>query len=258
MKPRSPLALVFALGLAACPAWAAESFDGFVERVSADWVRHDPQTATNKQYFSGAEQDALDRQLTAEDDVINLPIEPGQRQAALELAQRILAELRTYDRATLTPVQRTAAGVLESRLQQLVEAIPFADHWFVFNQFRGLQVTLVSFLTETHPIRHRRDIENYLVRLAQVGPLLDLGLAEARARAEKNLIPPRFILTATLRQIDGFMVGEPAANVLVASLAERAAKVKDLSAADRATFVAEAERMVRTAVLPAYGRIRDL
>ena len=177
MKLRSNLVGFFSLALAACPAPAAEAFDRFAERAAEDWVRRDPQTATDKQYFSGPEQDALDRQLAAGDDVTNLPILPAERQARLEQAQRILAELGTYDRATLTPLQRTTAGVLESSLQRVVESAPFADHWFVFHQFCGLQVTLVNFLSQTHPIRHRRDIENYLVRLGQVGPLFDHGIA---------------------------------------------------------------------------------
>ena len=45
---------------------------------------------------------------------------------------------------------------------------------------------------------------------------------------------------------------------MCSSLDEQAAKVKDLTASDRAAFVAEAERVVRQSVLPAYVRLRAL
>ena len=158
----------------------------------------------------------------------------------------------------LSPTQRTSADVVESSLRKIIATAPLADHWFVFQQFRGLQVTLVNFLSQTHPIRNRRDIENYLVRLAQVAALLDIGITEARAAAGKGIIPPRFIIDATLKQIDVFLEPEPAKNVLVTSLDERAARLKDLPAADRAAFIAEAEKTVRDAIVPAYGRVRAL
>jgi uncharacterized protein (DUF885 family) len=253
-------AMLVALALgAAAVAQTREPFDVFAERVAAEWVRGDPQLATETQYFAGAEQDALDRKLSAfYQRRSGLPIEPAARQARVAQAKRILAQLAGYDRAKLTPMQRASAGVIESNPGRVIEMAPLADHWFVFEQFRGLHTELVNFLSQTHPIRNRRDVENYLVRLQQVAPLIGLGITETHAQARKGILMPRFILTAVLAQLDRFMEPEPAKNVLVASLAERGATVKELSAADRAAFVTEAEQVVRKSVLPAYVRLREL
>jgi predicted metal-dependent phosphoesterase TrpH len=74
-----PLALAAAMPQAAAadkPAKAAKpavktaavkpskAFDSWADRFAEDWVRANPQLATSTQYFEGAEQDALDRQLT--------------------------------------------------------------------------------------------------------------------------------------------------------------------------------------------------
>ncbi|MES2150969.1 MAG: DUF885 family protein [Pseudomonadota bacterium] len=69
--------LVIAVPIACAPAAAAAAaasasaapavnlaFDAWAERFAADWVRLKPERATTTQYFSGAEQAALDRQLT--------------------------------------------------------------------------------------------------------------------------------------------------------------------------------------------------
>ena len=229
---------------------AGPAFDPWVDTFAADWMRANPQNATAQQYFSGAEQDALDRQLT--------PITKEARAARVALAQRGLAELAQFDRARLDPSQRVSAASLAWQLDDIVRSEPFNDYSFVFQQFSGLQVGLVNFLSQTHPIRNRRDIENYLARLALVSAQMDEGIAQARDRAARGFLPPKFILTSTLAQFDRFLTGEPAKNVLVASLDERAAKLKDLSAADRAIFTAAAEKIVAEAVIPAFRRAQAL
>ena len=131
-----------------------------------------------------------------------------------------------------------------------------ADHRFVFEQFGGLQVNLVNFLSQIHPIRSARDVANYLARLKQLAPVLDEGIAEARARARAGIVPPKFILQSTIDGIDRFLNSEPAENVLVTSLQERAQSLHDLSDAQRAAAVAAAEKIVRDAVIPAFRRVR--
>ena len=155
-------------------------------------------------------------------------------------------------------MQRTSAGLMASNLRQIVAAAPLSNHTFIFEQFRGLHVTLVNFLTQTHPIRNPRDIENYLARLRLVARELDLGIAETRKQESKGIVLPRFLLQAVLGQLDRLLEPAPATNVLVTSLGERAARLKNVSATDRAASMAEAEKIVREAVVPAFGRVRAL
>lgn len=229
---------------------AAATFDRFTDTFAAEWMRADPQAASALQYFSGAEQDALDRQLT--------PITKAARAARVAAARRGLAELKRLDRASLDSTQRTSAATLEWQLDDIVRAEPFADYAFVFQQYNGLQVQLVNFLTQTHPLRSRRDIENYLARLELVAGQMDEGIAQARERATRGILPPRFILSATIQQFDRFLAAAPRQNVFVASLNERAAKVKDLPAGDRAKFLDVAEHTVSLSIIPAFRRARAL
>lgn len=248
MRPLAAF-LLFAVGLV-LPLSAAESFDVWLNRFTDDWVRADPDTATQAQYFTGTEQDALDRQLT--------PITREARAARVARAQQGLAQLARFDRAAFTPAQRVSADMLAWQLDDIVRAAPFEDYHFVFQQFSGLQVRLVNFLTQTHPIRNRRDIENYLARLDLVAAQIDEGVAQATDRAARGFIPPDFILRSTLAQFDRFLAGSPRENVLVASLDDRAAKLKDLAPADRAAFVAAAEQVTAGSILPAFRRARAL
>src|SRR5579871_3406139 len=158
------------------PATAHDAaFDRWVDAFAADWMRADPMHATSAQYFTGPEQDALDRKLT--------PITrefQAQRAAA---ARRALDELAKFDPKALDPGQRVSAGVLRWQLENVVNDEPFADYHFVFEQFGGVQVRLVDFLTQQHPIRNARDIENYLARLELAAGHIDQAIALAKDRA---------------------------------------------------------------------------
>jgi uncharacterized protein (DUF885 family) len=240
------------LGLFLAPARAAAdaAFDQWVDQFSTQWMRADPSSATSSQYFSGAEQDALDRQLT--------PITKEYRAARVAAAKQGLAELAKFDPAKLTASQHISADMLRWQLDMIVQAEPFSDYRYVFQQFSGLQVNLVNFLSQTHPIRNKRDVENYLARLELVAAQMDEGTAQAQDRASRGFVPPKAILVSTIAQFDRFLAGTAQANVLVSSLDERAAKLKDVSPEERAAFVATAAKTVAATIIPAFQRAEAL
>ena len=262
MNPRSIGRLaVIAWTLFAAAASAnstRDSFDLFVDRLAADWVRANPAAATTQQYFSGTEQDAFDRQLTAQDAQYGMPLGAEELSAYVARARGGLQGVRGFRRRDLTAVQRVSAAALEWQLEDAIRMAGFADQRFVFDQFRGLQLTLVNFLSQIHPLRTPRDVDNYLVRLAKVAPVIDEGIEVATVRAAKGTIPPTFILQATIDGIDRFLAAEPAENVLVTSLAARAKMIAGLSQEDREAATGAAARIVRESVRPAFGRVRSL
>jgi uncharacterized protein (DUF885 family) len=252
------LALAAPRAVAAEGAPGRESFDQFAEGLAAEWMRANPMAATSVQYFSGEEQDGLDRELAAVDSQYGMPLRAADLAAYIARAQKGLDHLKRYPRKALSPAQRISAASLAWQLDDALRMARVADQRFVFDQFRGLQVSLVNSMTQIHPMRTPRDVQNYLVRLAQVGPVLDQGLEVARERAAKGTLPPKFILQATLDGIDRFLAPAPKDNVLVTSLDTRAQPIAGFSPEDRAAAVEEAERTVATAVLPAFGRVRAL
>src|SRR5579862_6197526 len=190
------------------PVRGAElTFDAWVDSFSAEWVRGDPILATTTQYFDDAEQEDLDRQLT--------PITKEYRAARVALAQRGLGELAKFDKSTLSEAQRISAAMMSWQLDDIVRAEAFEDYHFVFQQFSGVQVHLVNFLSQTHPIRNQRDIQNYLARLILVAGEMNEGIAQAKDKAARGFLPPDFILKSTIAQFDQFLQGTPSENVLV-------------------------------------------
>jgi uncharacterized protein (DUF885 family) len=231
-------------------------FDAFAGQLADETVRMNPARATFLQYFSGDQQDALDRELAAVDSVYGIPMSPDGRARYVALARRGLDGLKRFKPATLTPVQRISAQALEWQLKDEIRMAGVEDQRYVFEQFAGLQIGVVNLLTQIHPLRNARDVDNYLARLGRIAPVLDEGIRVAERRAAQGIIPPRFILQATIEGIGRFLEPAPAENVLVTSLKERSATIAGY--AGGASAVAQAEQVVRTSVRPAFERVRDL
>jgi len=227
---------------------ANAAFDTWSDRFAADWVRANPQLATSTQYFSGAEQDALDRQLT--------PLTAAHRKKMIALAKAGVARLDAFLAGPLSEEQRTSASVMRWSLANTVASEPYEDYQFVFNQFGGTQVGLVNFMTTTHPLRRASDVASYLARLDQVATRMDEALARARAATARGLVPPRFILERAQYQVDLFLKPAADQNVLVTTFAQRTEKLADLAPDARAKAIADAARIVDAKIRPAYQRVQ--
>jgi uncharacterized protein (DUF885 family) len=178
---------------------------------------------------------------------------------AATLARRGLDELSRFPSGEFNSTQRTSAAVIKWTLEDAISAADFAQHQFVYEQIGGFHLSLVEFLTTTHPIRNTRDVENYLARLSLVAPLIDEGIAETKAAAAAGIIAPRFILQRVIEQIDGFVATPPVDNVFVGTLNTRIGELgSSVSPEARTKAVTAAENEVRATVLPAYQRIRDV
>jgi len=263
VKPQLIAALVaVALGVSALPAVAVAApakpvaaaprpnaaFDKWADDFAADWVRLSPERATSGQYFSGAEQQALDRQLS--------PNTLEQRARYQALARAGVAKLDGFLKGKLDATQRISAQTMRWALASTIAGAPYQDHAFVFSQFSGAHIALVTFMTETHPLRRAADVDSYLARLDLIGERMDQALDRARAAAARNLIPPRFILERAQSQVDAFLKPAPAENVLVAALTQRMAALADVTPEARAAAVAAATRVVAEKIIPAYGRTK--
>ena len=240
------LAAVLALSIATGGAIQAQShpIDDFFRTLAAEWVRSNPNQAVSTRYLSGPEQEPLERELT--------PVTGDWQRERIRLAARGLAALRRFERRSLAPGQRTAAELLEWQLDAFVRGEPYLDYAFPLEQFGGVNVSLVTTLTVSHPVRSARDAENYLARLAQVGARMAEAVGEGRRLERAGVLPPRFSLRATIAQMQQFIAPAPAENAIATTLDERLAGVPEVPAERRVPLVAEAARLVDTQVYPAW------
>jgi uncharacterized protein (DUF885 family) len=222
------------------------NIDDFFRDFAAEWVRGNPNLATSTRYFTGDEQDRLERQLT--------PETLAWRQERIRLARKGLAELPKFNRARMTETQRVSADVMQWQLDMVAKEEPYLDYSFPLEQFNGANVRLPNQLAVVRPLLNEKDAGNYLAALGQVSSRMEEATEEARRLAAKGMLPPRFILQATIKQMQGFVSSPPAQNPFVTALDQRLAQVKSIPDAKRAELRAEAEKIVSAQVYPAWRK----
>jgi uncharacterized protein (DUF885 family) len=220
------------------------TIDEFFREFTDDWVRHDPELATGARYFSGDEQNRFERQLT--------PRTLDWRRDRIRRARQGLADLRRFDRARLTDAQRLAADVMDWQLDMKVREEPFLDYTFPIEQMNGANVGLVEALTVRHPLLTERDADNYVAALGQVSARMNEAIEEAKRLDSKKIVPPRFILAATITQMQSFVNTPPAQNAFVALFADRMAAIAKMPDARRQQLRADAEKVVSSQIYPAW------
>ena len=80
------------------------SIDIFFRSFTDEWMRQDPNAATASRYFTGPEQDPLERQLT--------PLTLAWRRERIALARKGLSQLRRFDAKEMTEKRRGVRGWL--------------------------------------------------------------------------------------------------------------------------------------------------
>jgi uncharacterized protein (DUF885 family) len=225
---------------------AQQDIGRFFDTFTAEWVRRDPDLATATRYFSGAEQDRLEQQLT-----------PNTRAWQLEriaLARRGLSELAKFDTAKLSESDRISAQLMHWLLDSTVRGEKYMDYRFPLEQFGGANVQLVETLTLRHPLATAKDASNYVKRLAQMGQRMDESLVEAKRIAAAGMIPPSFIIKTTLASMRTFREVAPEQNALVTVLGQKMGAIEGMAPEQRTQLQAEATRLVGTEVYPAWDR----
>jgi uncharacterized protein (DUF885 family) len=218
--------------------------DDFFGAFTDEWIRMNPNQATATRYFTGPEQDALETQLT--------PQTREWRHRRTELARRGLDDLKRFDPVRLTDQQRLSADVMRWQLQMIVDGEKYEDFVFPLEQFAGANIDLVSALTVGHPLNTEKDAVNYVARLGQVGGRMEEATAEALRLSEKRMAPPRFIVRATLAQMQQFVSTPAAQNPFVTAFVDRMAAAGGIPETTRHELRAAAERITAAQVYPAW------
>ncbi|MEI9814590.1 MAG: DUF885 family protein [Acidobacteriota bacterium] len=223
---------------------ATPSIEDFFSEFADEWVSISPGFATSQRYFTGAKQDQLERTLA--------PYTLAESKKTIALAKKGLGQLRAFDRAKLTDKQKLWADVVDWQLAIVVEEEPYLDYSFPLQQMNGFNVNIVERFTVGRPMTKPRDAENYVAALGQVSLRMDEAIAESKRLAAKGILPPTFILQATLKQMRSFVDPAPASNPFVTSFAEKVVAIKDLTPEKQTQLRAETEKIVGTKIYPSW------
>lgn len=221
----------------------------FYERVFAEYVFTDPEMLTRLGLLDPLGIRAHNRKLT--------DASPARETWARDKLKRDLETLKSYDRDSLSEEDRHSYDVLLHFLQVQADGDRWAYHNYPVNQLFGVQNNTPEFFATMHPVRDRRDAEDYVVRLGQIPVKFDQVLEGLKLRDEKGIRPPRFVVEKVLTEMRAFRATAPDASVLYTAYAERLGKLPAdaLDEATRTALLADVAKAINTEVYPAYDRL---
>jgi uncharacterized protein (DUF885 family) len=244
------LGTVFFLSIVLTLSAQQRGVDEFFRDFTAEWVRANPDLATSSRFFTGREQDRLERQIT--------PLTHRYRRSRIQLARKGLAELARFDESKMTDAQRLSAELMDWQLRTVSDEEYFLDYTFPLEQMNGANVDLVDNLLVGHPVLTERDAENYVAALKQVGKRMDEAVAEAKRLAEKGFLPPKFILEVTSDQMRDFIDPPPDENPFVSAFVQKLEAIPALTEERRAELRKDAENIVINRIYPAWKKAISL
>ncbi|HEY2071638.1 MAG TPA: DUF885 domain-containing protein [Rhizomicrobium sp.] len=184
----------------------------------------------------------------------------AERDAEYDRARRDEAEVKTWDKTKLSPQERMSweIAVWNDERELANAKYPWLGangRIYPVNQAFGIQMELPNFLLSQHQIKNARLAHRYVDRLNAMAGVLDAATADVARQAKLGVVPPDFVIDASIAQIAALIAPAPGANPLVANLAAKSAKLSDLSDEDRRTLLADATAAVKDSVYPAYRRM---
>jgi uncharacterized protein (DUF885 family) len=179
----------------------------------------------------------------------------------LAFAMQNLSKLkRDFDFAALDPQTQLTWKLFESDVQQNAEGFRFRFHNYPVNQMFGWHAQTPTFLINIHRVDSLSDAEAYIARLNGVAKQADQVISNLELRAEKGIVPPKFVFPLVLDACRNVIKGKPfdttgTDNTLLADFTKKVTALKDVDQPTRDRLLAEANKALLDSFKPAYEKM---
>ena len=161
-----------------------------------------------------------------------------------------LAKLHTIDRTALAPTDQLNYDTFEWELLRSVERQKFHEYLQPVGHQGGVQTA--DGLAEVLPFASTKDYRDWLKRMDLVPTLVEQSIALMREGVRIGYMPPKVLMQRVPAQIAAQIVDDPARSPFYRPFRKFDAGVP---AADRPALQADAQRIIRDKIVPAYRQL---
>jgi uncharacterized protein (DUF885 family) len=167
-----------------------------------------------------------------------------------------LKEMRArFNPAKLNSENQLSFRLFEKRAARSEAAFKYNDYGYVFDQMNGAQSQIPAFLINIHRVDTKSDARAYVNRLYGIGPAMTQAIGQAKARAAKGIMPPKwvfpYVISDARNVISGAPFGDGPDAPLYADFKGKVAKLK-ISQIEKDLLIADAAQALNASVKPAY------
>lgn len=160
-----------------------------------------------------------------------------------------------FDPAMLSPENQLSFRLFEKRAARSEAAFKYNEYGYVFDQMNGAQSQIPAFLINIHRIDTKSDARAYINRLYGIGPGMIEAVGQAKSRAAKGIMPPKwvypYVISDARNVITGAPFGEGTDAPLFADFKTKVAKLA-ISQTEKDLLIADAAQALNASVKPAY------
>ena len=183
---------------------------------------------------------------------------PSHTYWMMERDKEYLQMLRRYNRDRLSGQKAISYDMVEWLLETNIEGERWMFYNYPINQTFGVQSSLPSFLTTHHQIVDKGSAENYISRLRAVETKFDQVRESIQYRADRDILPPRFVFDHVLREMKDFRDQPVDQNPLYENIESALAELNDISDEVRDRLLAEAYDAIENEVTNGYSYLIDV
>lgn len=167
-----------------------------------------------------------------------------------------IAMLHSYDTSDMTADEKLSYDMLDWFLtEQLKGADQFRYHSYPVNQLFGVQGELPKFMVNNHQLNDEQDAEMYVQRLHEFKRVLGEVVTDMNIRAQKGVVPPRFVLEKVKEQVDGLVKGPVEQQLLYKHFVDSIGKIDSIAAEKKADLAVRAKQAMEQSVNPGYAQL---
>lgn len=173
-----------------------------------------------------------------------------------EAERSALKEMRArFDPAKLSPETQLSYRLFEKRAARSEGAYKYNDYGYIFDQMNGAQSQIPAFLINIHRIDTKSDARAYVNRLYGIGPAMTEAVGQAKTRAAKGIMPPKWVYPYVIADSRNVITGAPFDGgpdaPLFADFKAKVGKLK-ITQIEKDILIADAAQALTSAVKPAY------
>ena len=179
--------------------------------------------------------------------------ERAQVEEEMLLQQTARTMREGYDLAALSDKDALSYRLFDAMAQRSASLFPFRDYGYIFDQMNGAQSQLPAFLINIHSMSTFQQATDYVDRITGLGRVIDTLTAQSRERADNGVMPPRWVYSYVISDIENLLdAGENNA-----VLEDFGKKVREIGISDIQVNITEgaAQAAWRDSAAPAYRRL---
>jgi len=166
-----------------------------------------------------------------------------------------LDTLRTYNAISLSKSENYSKDILDYTLSIYMGGEKYRYHNYPVNQVFGIQNEFPNFMATIHPIESKDDAADYIARLSKTDLKFSQLLDGLRIRADKGIIPPKFIIEQVLVEMQNFVSTKNDNNILYKSFIDRLDNIQNLQPQIRDNLLSRTRNEIDNTVYPAYKKL---